>query len=91
MEGVLRLGKSGNSRSVLIKFVRVKWVKLLFSKVKEVNERNLRTSNDLSKEKRLKWRSWMVLFGELRSLGFEISLILVDDKSISVEDINKLL
>lgn len=52
IDDVFRLGKSQGNRPTMVQFISAKWVKLVFSRVRELRKENIIIANDRSKEER---------------------------------------
>lgn len=81
---VFRLGKIKGNRPVIVKFLTVRWVKLIFSKIIEFKRRNLVISNDYSPEERPQRPLLISRVRELRSAGIVAKI--VNNKVITLND-----
>lgn len=53
IEDAFRLGKGDTCRPVLVKFIATRWVKQVFTKVRNFKDKNLAISNDRTPEERI--------------------------------------
>lgn len=96
IDEIYRLGKIKGSRPVIIKFVACRWVKLVFTKVAELNKLNLAIANDRTKEEREKRRLLLSKVNILKEQGKNIvlkssNIILLNDSIISETEMENLL
>lgn len=63
------------SRPIVIKFVASRRVKLIFSKMTEINKPNLASANDHTKEEREAGRKLIDIFRNLKERGLNVMLI----------------
>lgn len=75
VDDIFRLGRMKNNRPVMIKFLAVRWVKLVFTKVRELKERNIIITNDRSKEEREHRRLLLSKIKELQAKGIKARIV----------------
>lgn len=74
IDDIFRLGKSPGNCPVLIKFISARWVKKVFSKVREIRALNFIITNDRPMEEREKRRKLLPLVQQIRESGLDASL-----------------
>lgn len=92
-----RMGKKSEKsvRPILIKFLGVKWIKLMFSKVNEIKSMNLNISRDYSKEERMLRRELRHKVQELMNRNINATIrnnkICIDGSEVQSEIVDNIL
>lgn len=90
-----RLGKSGEKRPVMVKFIAPRWVKIVFLKITDFRKLNLIVTNDRTKQERELRKSLGRQADAIRKTGKEVKILrgklMVEGVSISEREIELIL
>lgn len=95
IEAAYRIGKPGNNRPILVRFIAPRWKSLLFKKIKEFADMGMAISNDQTKEERLERKELVMFKNKLnleggRNIKIKGKKLWIDNKEFTLEDLRSM-